>query len=351
MSNSLFANAPIVLVTGGAGYIGSHVCVELIAAGYRPVVADNFCNSKPAVLDRIAEISAHRPKVYDLDINDRAGLQRIFSEQNIAAVMHFAGLKAVGESTQMPLTYYRDNVGGAITLCEVMAEYNVWDLIFSSSATVYGEPAIVPINEAFPRQATNPYGRSKLMIEQILEDLARAPGAQWRLSLLRYFNPIGAHPSGRIGEDPAGIPNNLVPYVAQVAIGKREQVNVFGNNYNTPDGTGVRDYIHVVDLARGHVAALNKLQRQGPGCRAYNLGTGQGYSVLEVIRAFENACGKTIPYIISPRRPGDIGTCYADPTFAENELGWRAQYGLNEMMQHTWHWQHNNPDGYPDKHH
>lgn len=348
-SPELSSNSPAVLVTGGAGYIGSHVCVELIAAGYQPVIVDNFCNSKPAVLDRIAEVSGHRPTVYNLNINDKSRLQDVFSAHKIEAVMHFAGLKAVGESTQMPLTYYRENVGGAISLCEVMAENHVTDLIFSSSATVYGDPASVPIDETFPRQATNPYGRSKLMIEEILEDLSRAPNATWRTSLLRYFNPIGAHPSGRMGEDPAGIPNNLVPYVAQVAIGKRAQVSVFGSDYATPDGTGVRDYIHVVDLARGHVAALSKLRTQQPGCRVYNLGTGQGYSVLQVIKAFEKACGKDIPYALSPRRPGDIGTCYANPEFAEAELGWRASYGLDEMMQHTWNWQSNNPEGYPSE--
>jgi len=341
------SDAPEVLVTGGAGYIGSHVCIELVEAGYRPVIVDNFFNSKPAVVDRIADISGYRPDVYQLDINDKAGLELVFSERSIKAVMHFAGLKAVGESTEIPLTYYRDNVAGALTLCEVMAAHRVWNLIFSSSATVYGDPARVPIDESFPRQATNPYGRSKLMIEQILEDLAGARDSNWNISLLRYFNPIGAHPSGRIGEDPAGIPNNLVPYVAQVAIGKRESVRVFGSDYPTVDGTGVRDYIHVVDLARGHLAALKKLLGQTPACRAYNLGTGQGYSVLQVIAAFEKACGKTIPYELVARRPGDIATCFADPEFAEKELGWRTEYGIEQMMQDTWRWQSANPDGYP----
>ncbi len=344
----LLTDAPEVLVTGGAGYIGSHVCVELIQAGYRPVIVDNFCNSKPAVLDRIADISGHKPDLYQLDLNDKQALEQVFAERSIKAVMHFAGLKAVGESTQIPLTYYRDNVGGAITLCEVMSAHNVWNLIFSSSATVYGDPASVPIDESFPRQATNPYGRSKLMIEEILEDLASASGANWNVSLLRYFNPIGAHASGRIGEDPSGIPNNLVPYVAQVAIGKRERVSVFGADYATPDGTGVRDYIHVVDLARGHLAALNKLLDQAPGCRAYNLGTGQGYSVLQIISAFEKACGKAIPYECVARRPGDIAKCYANPEFAERELGWRAEHGIDTMMQDTWRWQNTNPNGYPD---
>ena len=337
-----------VLVTGGAGYIGSHVCVELIAAGYRPVIVDNFCNSKPAVLDRIATISGYRPSCYRLDINDRAALSEVFVAEEIQAVMHFAGLKAVGESTQIPLTYYRDNVAGTLTLCEVMAEHEVWNLIFSSSATVYGDPQTVPIDESFPRQATNPYGRSKLMVEQMLEDTAAAPEARWNLSLLRYFNPIGAHASGLIGEDPSGIPNNLVPYVAQVAIGKREAVSVFGHDYDTLDGTGVRDYIHVVDLAGGHVAALNTLLGLAPGCRAYNLGTGIGYSVLQVIAAFEQACGKTIEYTLAPRRTGDIAVCYANPEHAEQALGWRARFGLDEMMRDTWHWQSNNPEGYPN---
>ncbi len=341
------SDAPEILVTGGAGYIGSHVCVELVEAGYRPVIVDNFCNSKPSVVDRIADISGHRPDIYQLDINDKAALERVFSERPIKAVMHFAGLKAVGESTEIPLTYYRDNVAGALTLCEVMAAHQVWNLIFSSSATVYGDPARVPIDEASPRQATNPYGRSKLMIEQILEDLAGARDSSWNISLLRYFNPIGAHPSGRIGEDPSGIPNNLVPYVSQVAIGKRECVSVYGSDYPTVDGTGVRDYIHVVDLARGHLAALKKLLGQTPACRAYNLGTGQGYSVLQVIAAFEKACGKTIPYELVARRPGDIATCFANPEFAENELDWRTEYGIEQMMQDTWRWQSANPDGYP----
>jgi UDP-glucose 4-epimerase len=340
------SGAPEILITGGAGYIGSHVCVELIQDGYRPVVVDNFCNSKPGVLDRVADISGHRPDVYQLDINDKGALEQVFAERPIRAVMHFAGLKAVGESAEIPLAYYRDNVAGAITLCEVMAANKVWNLIFSSSATVYGDPACVPIDESFPRQATNPYGRSKLMIEQILEDLACAREATWNISLLRYFNPIGAHSSGRIGEDPSGIPNNLVPYVSQVAIGKRESVRVFGSDYPTSDGTGVRDYIHVVDLARGHLAALKKMLGQAPACRAYNLGTGRGHSVLQVIAAFEKACGKTIPYELVARRPGDIAKCFANPEFAENELDWRAEYGIEQMMEDTWRWQSANPHGY-----
>lgn len=341
------AGAPEILITGGAGYIGSHVCVELIESGYRPVVVDNFCNSKPAVLDRIAGITGYRPEIYQLDLNDKSALRRVFEKRKIQGVMHFAGLKAVGESSRIPLSYYRENIGGAITLCEVMAEHRVDNLIFSSSATVYGDPASVPIDEGFPRQATNPYGRSKLMIEEMLEDLARAPNAGWNISLLRYFNPVGAHPSGDIGEDPSGIPNNLVPYLSQVTIGKLESLQVFGSDYATPDGTGVRDYIHVVDLARGHLAALKKLLGQEPGCRAYNLGTGLGYSVLQVVKAFEKASGKTIPYQLVARRPGDIAECYANPEYAAKELGWRTEYDIEQMMRDTWHWQSKNPDGYP----
>ncbi|MDO3383528.1 UDP-glucose 4-epimerase GalE [Gilvimarinus algae] len=335
-----------ILVTGGAGYIGSHVCVELINAGFDPVIVDNFCNSSPKVLERIEQITRVKPALYELDINDVQGLQRVFAEHTVAAVMHFAGLKAVGESTQIPLTYYRDNVGGAMSLCEAMAAAGVYRLIFSSSATVYGDPASVPIDETFPRSATNPYGRSKLIIEQMLEDIARAPESRWAISLLRYFNPIGAHSSGLIGEDPAGIPNNLVPYVAQVAVGKLPFLQVFGDDYPTPDGTGVRDYIHVVDLARGHVAALEAQLAGGKGCQAYNLGTGRGYSVLEVLKAFEVACGKPLEYRIKPRRPGDIACCYADPAEAKRRLGWQAEYDLAQMMSDTWRWQSANPDGY-----
>lgn len=335
-----------VLVTGGAGYIGSHVCVALIESGFTPVIVDNFCNSKPLVLERIAHITGLRPLVYELDVNDAAGLADVFARHEFHAVMHFAGLKAVGESSQIPLVYYRDNVAGTLTLCEVMVAAGVWNLIFSSSATVYGDPASVPIDEGFPRSATNPYGRSKLMVEQMLEDLAAAPNALWNVSLLRYFNPVGAHDSGQIGEDPAGVPNNLVPYVAQVAVGKRPFLQVFGDDYPTPDGTGVRDYIHVVDLAAGHVAALTKSLLLAPGCRAYNLGTGIGYSVLEVLRAFEQACGKTLAYQVLPRRPGDIAKCFADPTFAGKALNWRAERDLTRMMQDSWRWQSNNPNGY-----
>ena len=335
-----------ILVTGGAGYIGSHVCVALIEAGFTPVIVDNYCNSKPLVVDRIAEVSGVRPAVYELDINDREALSAVLAKHKVQAVMHFAGLKAVGESTEIPLSYYRDNVAGALTLCEAMVDAGVWHLIFSSSATVYGDPASVPINEEFPRSATNPYGRSKLMIEQMLEDVAAAPGSSWNVSLLRYFNPVGAHASGRLGEDPSGIPNNLVPYVAQVAVGKRPFLQVFGDDYPTPDGTGVRDYIHVVDLAAGHVAALTTSLQLKPGCRAYNLGTGIGYSVLDVVRAFEQACGKSLPYQMMPRRPGDIAQCFADPAHARQTLNWQAERDLAQMMQDSWRWQSNNPDGY-----
>jgi UDP-glucose 4-epimerase len=337
---------PKILVTGGAGYIGSHVCVELVAAGYLPIVVDNLSNSKAEALARIEQITGVAPVFYQLDINDRAALGRVFEEHRVAAVMHFAGLKAVGESTRIPLAYYRENVAGALTLMEVMAEQGVWDMIFSSSATVYGDPVSVPIDESFATSATNPYGRSKLMIEELMRDCAAAPGSQWNISLLRYFNPVGAHDSGLIGEDPAGIPNNLLPYVAQVAIGKLQELGVFGDDYPTVDGTGVRDYIHVVDLARGHLAALEALSKVAPGCRAYNLGTGRGYSVLEIVRAFEEASGRPVPYCIAPRRPGDIASCYANADLAKRELGWQAEYDLARMMADAWRWQKQNPNGY-----
>lgn len=340
------ATRPEILVTGGAGFIGSHVCVELIAAGFLPVVVDNLCNSKPEALKRVAVIAGSAPVFYEVDINDKAALRAVFSKHNFSAVMHFAGLKAVGESGQIPLKYYRYNVAGTLTLTEVMEEFKVWKLIFSSSATVYGDPVSVPIDESFVTSATNPYGRSKLIVEQILQDMAATPGSEWNISLLRYFNPIGAHESGMIGEDPAGIPNNLLPYVAQVAIGKLPQLSIFGNDYSTVDGTGVRDYIHVVDLARGHVAAVQGLENAGEGCRAYNLGTGCGYSVLQIVEAFEHASGRQVPYKISPRRPGDIASCYADPTKAKTELGWSAEYDLQRMMTDAWNWQKQNPNGY-----
>ncbi|MGD8175748.1 UDP-glucose 4-epimerase GalE [Marinimicrobium sp. ARAG 43.8] len=349
-SSSAPTTRPDVLVTGGAGYIGSHVCVELFNAGYRPVVVDNFSNSKPEALRRVGEICGEAPVFYELDLNDPKGLTEVFARHSFSAVMHFAGLKAVGESSRIPLTYYRENVGGTLTLCEVMAAHGQSRLIFSSSATVYGDPASVPIDERFPTSATNPYGRSKLMVEDILQDMAAAPAADqvvpWNITLLRYFNPVGAHDSGRIGEDPAGIPNNLLPYVAQVAIGKLPELSVFGDDYDTVDGTGVRDYIHVVDLARGHVAALKGLSTAGAGCRAYNLGTGRGYSVLQMVAAFERASGRKVPYRIAPRRPGDIASCYANADLARRELGWSAEFGLERMMEDAWRWQSGNPNGY-----
>ncbi|MCP8898957.1 UDP-glucose 4-epimerase GalE [Gilvimarinus xylanilyticus] len=335
-----------VLVTGGAGYIGSHVCVELINAGFTPVVVDNLCNSNREVMDRVETITGTRPELHLVDIRDRAALDEVFHNCSVDAVMHFAGLKAVGESSTIPLSYYQNNVAGSLTLFEAMAAHDVWKVIFSSSATVYGDPASVPIDESFPISATNPYGRTKLMVEEILRDMSRAPDAQWNTTLLRYFNPVGAHESGLIGEDPLGIPNNLVPYIAQVAVGKLPALQVFGDDYNTADGTGVRDYIHVVDLARGHVAALQKQLTQSSGCRVYNLGTGNGYSVLEVVDAFAKACGKEIPYKVAPRRAGDIARCYAKTDLAQQELGWKAEFGIERMMQDTWRWQSQNPNGY-----
>lgn len=336
-----------VLVTGGAGYIGSHTCIELINAGHSVLVLDNLCNASRRSLERVEAIVGQPVPFIEGDIRDAALLDRLFSEQSIDSVVHFAGLKAVGESTEIPLDYYENNVWGTINLLQVMRQHGVKKLVFSSSATVYGDPATVPIRESFPLSATNPYGRSKLMIEDILRDLA-ASDAGWQVALLRYFNPVGAHPSGTIGEDPNGIPNNLMPYIAQVAIGKLAELSVFGDDYATPDGTGVRDYIHVVDLAVGHVKAIEKLE-QNPGCVAYNLGTGKGYSVLEMVRAFEKASGRVVPYKVVPRRPGDIAQCYADPAFAERELGWRAEKGLEEMMVDAWRWQSGNPEGYGSK--
>lgn len=326
-----------ILVTGGCGYIGSHACVALLAAGYRVVVVDNLSNSRPEVIDRIERIAGQRPLFFEGDVRDRQLLDRVFDESPIAAVIHFAGLKAVGESVAQPLRYYDCNVGGAITLCEVMAAHEVKTLIFSSSATVYGDPASVPIREDFPRSATNPYGASKLMIEDILADLAQAD-RQWRIARLRYFNPVGAHPSGLIGEAPTGTPNNLLPYVAQVAAGLRERLSVFGSDYPTPDGTGVRDYIHVMDLVEGHLAALNYLLANG-GLLTVNLGTGCGYSVLDMIRAFKIASGRPIPYALVPRRAGDVATCYADPQRAADLLGWQARRDINQMCRDAWRWQ------------
>ena len=325
-----------VLVTGGAGYIGSHTVVELLSAGHQVTVVDNLSNSKLSVLDRIADIVGARPDFVHADIRDRATL--IPALAGCDAVIHFAGLKAVGQSVAQPLRYYDNNVAGSVTLLEAMEEAGVRTLVFSSSATVYGDPHSVPISEDFPLSATNPYGRSKLMIEDMLRDLVRAKDA-WRVALLRYFNPVGAHASGILGEDPNGIPNNLMPYVAQVAAGTLPCLSVFGDDYPTPDGTGVRDYIHVVDLAQGHLAALAALERQ-PGMMAVNLGTGRGYSVLEMVRAFERASGRPVPYRIAPRRPGDVAACYADPSLAEQLLGWRAERDIDAMCVDGWRWQH-----------
>lgn len=333
-----------VLVTGGAGYIGSHTCVELLQAGIHVVALDNLSNSREESLRRVGEITGQGVGFFEVDLRDRETLAEIFSQGHFDAVIHFAGLKAVGESVAHPLEYYDNNVQGTLTLCQVMAAAGVRNLVFSSSATVYGDPATVPIREDFPVGATNPYGRSKLFIEEILRDL-HVSDPRWNIALLRYFNPVGAHESGRIGEDPNGIPNNLMPYIAQVAVGRLQRLRVFGDDYPTPDGTGVRDYIHVVDLARGHLAALHRLQA-APGVVTYNLGTGRGYSVLEVIAAFERASGRPVPYDIVERRPGDIACCYADPSLARDELGWRAEYDLERMVVDAWRWQSQNPDGY-----
>ena len=334
-----------ILITGGAGYIGSHTCVEFLDAGYDIVVLDNLCNSSPKSLERVRELTGRDFPFVRGDIRDRATLDTLFRDHDIDAVIHFAGLKAVGESVGKPLLYYDNNIAGSVTLFEAMQAAGVKTVVFSSSATVYGDPHSVPIREDFPVGATtNPYGRSKLIIEQILGDVA-ASDPDWRIALLRYFNPVGAHKSGRIGEDPRGIPNNLMPYISQVAVGRREHLNVFGNDYPTPDGTGVRDYIHVVDLSLGHVKAVEKLTG-GPGVRIWNLGTGQGYSVVEMAKAFEKASGRPVPYRFVPRRAGDIAQCYADPAKAERELGWKAQRGLDEMCEDTWRWQSLNPDGF-----
>lgn len=333
-----------ILVTGGAGYIGSHTCVELIGAGHGVAVLDNLSNSKEESLARVKKITGCDFPFHHADLLDRTGLARIFDERPIDAVVHFAGLKAVGESVSQPLRYYHNNVTGTLNLCRVMGDHGVKNLVFSSSATVYGEPSRVPISEDFPLQATNPYGRSKLMIEEILRDLHGSdPG--WNIALLRYFNPVGAHASGLIGEDPNDIPNNLMPFVSQVAIGKLPILSVFGNDYPTHDGTGVRDYIHVVDLASGHLHALQKLA-SNPGVVAYNLGTGRGYSVLDMVRAFEKASDRKVAYRIVPRRAGDIASCYADPSKAHGELGWKASRGIDEMCEDTWRWQSMNPGGY-----
>ena len=335
-----------ILVSGGAGYIGSHTCVELLAAGYDIVVADNYYNSCPEALARVKKIAGKDFRFVEADMTDKDAVEKIFAEnEDIDCVIQFAAYKAVGESVSKPIEYYSNNLACTLNILDVMRRHNCHNIIFSSSATVYGDPASVPIREDFPVGATtNPYGTTKVFTERILTDCCKAD-PELNVALLRYFNPIGAHPSGLIGEDPNGIPNNLVPYIAKVAVGKLEKVHVFGNDYPTPDGTGVRDYIHVVDLARGHVAAIKKLE-QKPGLFICNLGTGHGYSVLDVINAFSKACGKEIPYVIDPRRPGDIAECWCDPSKAKRELGWEAQYGIEEMCAHSWNWQSHNPDGY-----
>ena len=335
-----------IIVTGGAGYIGSHTCLELLKAGYQVTVIDNLCNASQESIRRVEQLAGKAVTFFERDLLDIDGLREVFNKTpEASAVIHFAGLKAVGESVQRPLLYYQNNLISTLNLCQVMREQGMKNIVFSSSATVYGDPATVPINESFPLSCTNPYGRTKLMVEEILRDLCR-PDPEWNIALLRYFNPVGAHPSGQIGEDPNGIPNNLMPYIAQVAVGKLKELSVFGNDYPTSDGTGVRDYIHVVDLAVGHLRALEKLT-ENPGVVTYNLGTGQGYSVLDMVRAFEKACGNPIPYRIAPRRAGDIAQCFADPALALRELGWQARYGIEEMCRDTWHWQSTNPQGYP----
>ena len=335
-----------VLVTGGTGYIGSHTVVELQNAGYEAVIIDNLSNSNPEVLNRIEKITGKRPKFYEADIRDKAALKKIFEENpDIESCIHFAGLKAVGESVSKPMEYYNNNIYGTLCLVEAMRDACVKNIVFSSSATVYGDPAFIPITEECPKGVcTNPYGWTKSMLEQILSDITVAD-KEWNVILLRYFNPIGAHKSGTMGENPSGIPNNLMPYITQVAVGKRDHLNVFGNDYDTHDGTGVRDYIHVVDLALGHVKALDKI-KENCGLKIYNLGTGHGYSVLDIVKAFEKASGVKIPYEITARRPGDIATCYADASKAKKELGWEAKYEILEMCEDSWRWQKNNPEGY-----
>ena len=335
-----------ILVTGGAGYIGSHTCVQLLEQGYEVAVMDNLSNSSEEALRRVEKITGRNLTFYETDLLDEKGVDSIFEKEKIDGVIHFAGLKAVGESVAKPLEYYHNNITGTLILCDAMRRHGVKKIIFSSSATVYGDPAFVPITEECPKgKITNPYGQTKAMLEQILTDLHSAD-PQWSVILLRYFNPVGAHKSGLIGEDPAGIPNNLTPYITQVAVGRLKEVGVFGNDYDTPDGTGVRDYIHVVELAIGHVKALEKIYTLQPDVRIYNLGTGRGYSVLQMIEAFSKACGKKIPYVIKERRPGDIAQCYADASLAEKELGFKAERGIDEMCEDAWRWQHQNPQGY-----
>ena len=336
-----------ILVTGGAGYIGSHTVVELQSAGYDVVVVDNLANSSEKSLERVEKITGKPVKLYKADILDRDALEQIFAKEEIDSCIHFAGLKAVGESVQKPWEYYENNIAGTLTLVDVMRRHNVKNIIFSSSATVYGDPAIIPITEECPKgQCTNPYGWTKSMLEQILMDIQKAD-SEWNVILLRYFNPIGAHKSGTMGENPNGIPNNLMPYITQVAVGKLKELGVFGNDYDTPDGTGVRDYIHVVDLALGHVKALKKIEEQAGLC-IYNLGTGTGYSVLDIVKNFEEATGVKIPYVIKERRAGDIASCYANADKAKRELGWEAQFGIREMCADSWRWQSSNPNGYED---
>ena len=336
-----------ILVTGGAGYIGSHTCVELLNAGYDVVVVDILYNASAKALDRVREITGKDLTFYEADVLDAPKMDEIFKKEQVDCVIHFAGLKAVGESVVKPLEYYKNNINGTLVLCEAMRKNGCKNIIFSSSATVYGNPAFIPITEECPKGTpTNPYGWTKWMIEQILTDLHTAD-PEWNVILLRYFNPIGAHKSGLMGEDPKGIPNNLLPYVAQVAIGKLKCLGVFGDDYDTPDGTGVRDYIHVVDLAAGHVKAINKI-KENPGVKIYNLGTGKGYSVLDVVKAFSKACGHDVPYEIKPRRAGDISTCYSDASLAKKELGWEAKYDIDEMCEDSWRWQTMNPNGYED---
>ena len=333
-----------ILVTGGAGYIGSHTCIELIKAGYDVVVVDNLCNSSLESLRRVESLVGCNIPFHEVDVRDKAALTQVFKQHSIDGVIHFAGLKAVGESVEKPIEYYDTNVGGTFILANVMREFGCKMFIFSSSATVYGDPRTVPIKENFPLSVTNPYGRSKLMVEEFLQDVFVADD-RWHIVLLRYFNPIGAHKSGLIGEDPNDIPNNLIPYISQVAAGQLEKLSIFGGDYDTSDGTGVRDYIHVVDLAKGHIKALQALKNR-PQVLTVNLGTGNGYSVLDMVKAFEKASGKKVPYQIVGRRPGDIATCYADPTYAAERLDWKAKYELDEMCKDTWRWQSMNPDGY-----
>lgn len=334
-----------ILVTGGTGYIGSHTLVELYAAGHETVVVDNLSNSNPVALERVEALVGKKIPFYQLDIRDRESLNRMMEQNHFDACIHFAGLKAVGESVEKPWEYYENNIGGTLTLLDVMRRHGCKNIIFSSSATVYGDPAMIPITETCPKgNCTNPYGKTKSMLEEIMMDMQKAD-KEWNVVLLRYFNPIGAHPSGTIGENPNGIPNNLMPYITQVAVGKRPELGVFGNDYDTPDGTGVRDYIHVVDLAKGHVAALQAIERKC-GCAIYNLGTGQGYSVLQLVKTFEKVNNIKIPYSIKPRRAGDIAICYSNPAKAEKELGWKAERGLEDMCRDSWNWQRNNPEGY-----